>query len=102
MPATTTARVAPEALAPAPAWPARAVLLDADGAALSAVGLLGPPRGDRLDLTDVEAPDAVLDYYFGHGGRQVMLQLVQRVVEGTLGTRWSGLDRDWWVELGDD
>ena len=101
MPATTTAQVAPEAVAPPTLWPTRAVLLDSDGAALSHVGLVGPPRGDRVDLTDVEAPDALIDYYFGHGGRQVMLQLVQRVVDGTFGTRWSGLDRDWWIDLGD-
>ena len=82
-------------------WPASATLLDADGAALCEVGLLGPPRADRVDLVDVEQPDALLGYYFGHGGRRVMLLLVEHLLGGTLATRWAGLERDWWVELGD-
>ena len=77
-------------------------LLDPDGAAQPDVGLLGPPRDGRLDLVDVEAPDAQLDYFFGHGGRRVIVQLDERIVDGTLATRWAGLERDWWVELGED
>ena len=102
MATTTITRISPRDVAPAPlVWPPSAIVLDVDGAALSEVGLLGPPRDDRVVLVEVEAPDALLGYYVGHGGRQVMLQLVERVVEGRLATRWAGLDRDWWVELGE-
>ena len=102
MATTTIAPIAVPEYAPPPLpWPSSATLLDADGATLTDVGLLGPPRDNRVDLVDVVAPDALLGYYFGHGGRRVMLQLIERVLDGTLGTRWAGIDRDWWVELGD-
>ena len=103
MATATIAPIAPRDVAPPLLlWPPSALLLDADGAALSDVGLLGPPRDDRVGLVEVEEPDALLGYYFGHGGRRVMLQLFERVVEGRLATRWAGIERDWWVELGED
>lgn len=99
---STIAPRGPQLLAPPPpAWPSSAVLLDSDGATLSDVSLLGPPRDRRVALADVEAPDALLDYYFGRSGRRVLLQLIGRLVEGTLATRWAGLDREWWIELDD-
>ena len=102
MATTTMAPIALREIAPPPlSWPSSAVVLDADGVVLTDASLLGPPRDERVDLVDVEAPDVLLDYYFGHGGRRVMLQVVERVVAGTLATRWAGLNRDWWVELGD-
>lgn len=102
MATASIAQIAPQELAPPLlAWPPSALLLDADGVLLSAVGLLGPPRDDRVVLVDVVAPDTLLDYFFGHGGRHVMLQLIGQVVAGTLATRWAGIERDWWVELGE-
>jgi hypothetical protein len=48
---------------------------------------------------DVYEPAALLDYYFGIGGRQTTIHFDGCVVRGWLGTRWAGSQRQWWLEL---
>jgi hypothetical protein len=76
-----------------------AAILDADGAPLSDVDVLGPPDSGRLWFGDVHEPAALLDYYFGQGGRQLMLCFDGGMVEGWLETHWEHSRRIWWLEL---
>jgi hypothetical protein len=85
--------------APSITWPRVAAILDADGAPLAEVGLLGPPHGGRLVFGEVSEPAALLDDYFGIGGRQTMLHFDGGAVWGWLETRWEGCHRRWWLEL---
>lgn len=80
-------------------WPRAAAILDADGAPLSEVEVIGPPRDGRLLFGDVDEPAALLDYYFGSGGRQTMLRFEGETVEGWLETHWVGSTRTWWLEV---
>src|SRR6185295_10032459 len=80
-------------------WPRAATILDIDGALLSEADVLGPPHDGCLSFGDVHEPAALLDYYFGHGGRQVMLRSDGGTVAGRLETRYEGSQRSWWLEL---
>jgi len=95
----TIRRSEPLPVAPAITWPRTVALLDADGAFLSDVDVPGPPWGGRLLLGDADEPAALLDYYFGHGGRQAMLSLDGAPMTGWLETCWGGSRRSWWIEL---
>jgi hypothetical protein len=99
MTSATIRRTEPQPTAPAITWPRPAAILDADGAQLSEVEVLGPPRDGRLSFGDVHEPAALLDYYFGHGRRQLMLSFDGGTVEGWLETHWEGSHRSWWLEL---
>jgi hypothetical protein len=77
----------------------RAPLLDADGAMLCQVALLGPPRDGCLILRDVDEPSVLLAYCFGRSQRDVMLDLADDVVEGHLETRWESGHRTWRIDL---
>jgi hypothetical protein len=96
---TTIRRSDPRPAPPTITWPRPASILDADGASLSEVEVLGPPHDGRLLFGEVHEPAALLDYYFGHGGRQTMLRFDCDTVEGWLETRWEGSQRQWWLEL---
>jgi hypothetical protein len=74
-------------------------LVDADGAALSWVGHLSALGDGRHMLDEIDAPDALLRYYFGRGGRQIMVSLTGGMLKGHLETRWDGDGRRWWLEL---
>jgi hypothetical protein len=76
-----------------------AVLLDADGATLAHVGAVIPSGGGLVELPEVAEPDRLLRFYFGNGGRQLLLALEDAVVEGRLATRWETTGRHWWLEL---
>jgi hypothetical protein len=80
-------------------WRQTATILDTDGARLTDCDVRGPPQGKRLLLGDVNEPAALLSYYFGHGGRKVLLSLGNDVIEGWLETRWEGNRRGWWLDL---
>jgi hypothetical protein len=82
-------------------WPRTAAILDTDGTPLSEVDVLGPPSGGRLSFGDIDEPAALLDFYFGHGGRQLVLRFDDDTIEGRLETHWEGSQRSWWFELGD-
>jgi hypothetical protein len=72
---------------------------DVDGAYLSDALVSGTQQGSRLVLDDVVESSALLDYYFGHGGRQVMLSVDGAPADGWLETSWEGCRRSWWLEL---
>ena len=78
--------------------PFEATLHDVDGISLTGVDVLGPARGGRLSFDDVNEPSALLDYYFGRGGRQIMLRLNDGTIEGWLETHWEGTHRSWWLQ----
>jgi hypothetical protein len=58
-------------------------------------------RRDCDDIGDVHEPATLLDYYFGHGRRQLMLSFDGGTVAGWLETHWEGSHRRWWLELDD-
>ena len=95
----TIRRSEPQRVAPTITWPRTVALLDSDGAFLTDVDVPGPACGGRLLLGDVNEPSALLDYYFGHGGRQVMLSLDDAPIAGWLETCWGGSGRSWWLDL---
>jgi hypothetical protein len=95
----TIRRSEPLLTVPAITWPRPAAILDADGAPLTVVDVVGPARGGRILLGDVDEPTALLDYCFGHGCRRVMLSLGDAPVDGWLGTSWEGSRRSWWIEV---
>jgi hypothetical protein len=99
MPSATIRHPAPQPTAPTITWPRVATILDADGMLLSEVDVLGPPHDGRLSFGDVQEPAALLDYYFGCGGRRPMLRIDCDTVEGWLETRYEGGQRSWWLEL---
>lgn len=99
MTSATIRRSDPQPATPTIIWPDVAVILDADGKPLSEVDMLGPPDDGRLRFADVAEPSALLDYYFGQGGRQTTLRISSGTVEGWLETRWEGSHRRWWIEL---
>ena len=80
-------------------WPCVAAALDIDGAPLSGVDMLGPPEGGRLQFGNVDEPAALLAYFFGHGGRQILLSFDGGTIEGWLETRWECSHWTWWLEL---
>jgi hypothetical protein len=82
-------------------WPCTAAIVDADGTPLSAVDVLGPPSGGRVSFGDIDEPAALLDFYFGRGGRQLVLRFDGDSLEGRLETHWEGSQRTWWFELSD-
>ena len=95
----TIRRSEPRLDAPAITWPRTHAILDADGAFLTDVDVVGPPRYGRILLGEVAEPAALLDYVFGHGCRDVMLDLGGAPVAGWLGTSWEGCRRSWWIEI---
>ena len=94
-----TRRSEPQPIAPAKTWPRAATVLDPDGAQLTDVDVLGPPRGGRVLFGDVWEPAALLDQYFGRGAQIVMLSLDDAVMVGRLGTCWECSHRSWWLDL---
>jgi hypothetical protein len=91
----------PHPVAPAITGPRTATILDLDGTPLSDVDVLGPPDDGRLAFGDIDEPAALLDYYFGQSGRQLVLRFDDDAVEGRLETQWEGSQRTWWFELSD-
>lgn len=89
----------PRRAAPTITWPQTVTVRDVDGAYLSDALVSAVQQGGRLVLDDVVEPSALLDYYFGQGGRQIMLSLDGAPAEGWLETRWEGCRRSWWLEL---
>ena len=82
------------------AEPIETDVLDGDGLTLCrAVVALVSDEG-IVELSNVDAPEQLLSYYFGHGGRKVLLSLHDDLVEGWLETRWATIARRWWLELG--
>jgi hypothetical protein len=82
-------------------WPRVEAILDADGQHLTDVGILGPPRGGRVELDDIGEPAALIDQYFGRGEQTVMLSLEDGRIVASLRTRWEGSRRSWWLEVDD-
>ena len=89
----------PRPAPPTITWPRPAAILVPDGASLSEVVLLGSPHDGRLLFGEVNEPAALLDYYFGIGGRRITIHVDGCVVRGWLETRWEGSHRTWWLEL---
>lgn len=83
------------------AWPAEALLTDPNGQPLTWADLPGPPEDGWLALGEIDEPAVLLVYYFGQGGREVMLELQDRTVRTLLDTRWEGDRRVWWLHLRD-
>lgn len=82
-------------------WPRTVAILDADGAPLTDIDVVGPPRAGQIVLGEAVEPSALLNYVFGKGSRQVMLDLDDGPHAGWLGTSWADSRRNWWIELGD-
>jgi len=85
--------------APAKTWPYVATIIDPDGAQLTEVAVLGPPRTGRLLFGDVSEQSALLDQYFGRGAQDVVLYLDDARIVGRLGTCWECSHRSWWLEV---
>lgn len=79
--------------------PVETAVLDADGMTLCRTVAASASEAGIVDLSNLEEPDRLLDYYFGLGGRKVLLPLHGAVVEGWLETRWGPGGRQWWLEL---
>jgi len=79
--------------------PVQTALLDEDGMTLCHADATISSDDGIVDVTNVDEPDHLLDYYFGHGGRQVLLSVHGGIVEGWLETRWETTSRRWWLEL---
>jgi hypothetical protein len=95
----TIRRSEPLPAAPTITWPRTAAILDVDGARLTDVDVVGPPRAGRILLGDAAESSALLDYVFGHGRRHVVLSFGDGALDGRLGTSWEGSRRSWWIEL---
>jgi len=99
MPSATIQRNKPRPTVSTITWPRAATILDTDGVLLSEVDVLGPPLDGRISFGDVHEPSALLDYFFGYGGRRPMLHIDGDIVEGRLHTNYEGSQRSWWLEL---
>jgi hypothetical protein len=78
--------------------PLATVLLDADATTLCHVDAVMVSDDGVVALAEVAEPDLLLDYSFGHGGRQIMLPFPEAVVEGGLETCWEATGRRWWID----
>ena len=76
-----------------------AVVRDADGQPLAIIELDELPTGDELVIGEVEDQYWLMTYYFGRGGRDVMLTLDDRAVQARLDTYWDENHRVWWLAL---
>jgi hypothetical protein len=76
-----------------------AVVRDTDGHPLVCVEMTRPLNGSELTLVDVDDQSLLMTYYFGRGGREVMLTLPDDVVRARLETCWAGDHRSWWLDL---
>jgi hypothetical protein len=72
---------------------------DADGRLLVSVELTEPLEGDQLLLGEVDDGSLLMAYYFGRGGRDVMLNLANRPIHARLETCWQRNRRNWWLDL---
>ena len=76
-----------------------ATLLAEDGVVLTGIEGFAVLDDGRLLLGHIDNPGALLRYYFGRGGRQIILSLATESIEGCLDTSWAGNGRRWWLEL---
>ena len=76
-------------------------LLDADGTPLTAATTCADDADGAVVLDEIEAPDILMDYYFGRGERLVVMELPTltpvQMIEGTLETWWIAGERVWQV-----
>ena len=96
---------APPTLPSIPAAPSvrtrEATIRDADGEALAVIELDELPLRNELFIGEVEDQSWLMTYYFGRGGRDVLLALNDWATHARLETCWAGDHRDWWLELGE-
>ncbi|MCB9484530.1 MAG: hypothetical protein H6676_00365 [Thermoflexaceae bacterium] len=57
-----------------------------------------PEVGGRLALRSRNANGALLGQYFGRGDRRVVALLGDFKLPCLLGTRWTGVSREWWLD----
>ncbi|MFN8526953.1 MAG: hypothetical protein U0821_27930 [Chloroflexota bacterium] len=80
---------------------AQVQLLDADGILLSTAACARAPSASYLVLWDVDDAEALLNYVFGRGEHEVIAELPDRRLVGSLETHWESNGRAWHVELGE-
>jgi hypothetical protein len=74
-------------------------VLDEDAIPLTRALATSIEMPDRVELEELSVPGALLDYYFGHGERTVMLQADAILTLGTVETSLDGTQRHWEVSL---
>lgn len=74
---------------------------DADGRLLVSVEMAEPLEGNEVQLGEVDDQSLLMAYYFGRGGREVLLTLASSAIHARLDTRWAGDHRAWWLDLHD-